>query len=225
MTNHVKVYEKNSQGRTFFMTDCHGNFDLLHEQMKLHAFDTSVDRLFVGGDNCDRGPTSHWVMDYINEPWYISIQANHESMLINAYENPDLRHAYEMLYFNGGAWYYDLTPQKQKEIYEAFKALPLAIEVETSLGKVGIIHAEVPRGDWCKFKDMTNAEIEWEGEAIAQWARTRYDRQDTTPIKNIDLVLVGHTPTKSGEIEKLGNTWYCDLGSFFRNKLCFLEIT
>jgi serine/threonine protein phosphatase 1 len=220
----IKRFEENKIGRDFFTTDIHGSFDLLHEQMRLNAFDTSKDRLFVGGDNADRGPYSDTVLDYIYEPWFISIRSNHEEMLITAYENPTSRSAYEMLYCNGGEWFYDCSPEKQKAVYEAFKSLPLAIEIENPKGLIGIIHAEVPYGDWEKFRGITKAELEWNGYAIAQWARTKYDKQDSTPTKGLYKQFSGHTPTNSGEVEQLGNVFYCDLGSFFRHKISFIEI-
>ena len=43
-------------------------------------------------------------------------------------------------------------------------------------------------------------------------------------VKGVDFVLTGHTPTKSGEIEILGNQVFADLGSFFRGKLSIIEI-
>lgn len=220
----IKRFEENTVGRDFFTTDIHGSFDLLHEQMRLHAFDTTKDRLFVGGDNSDRGPYSDTVLDYIYESWFHSIRANHEEMLITAFEDPTSRNAYEMLYCNGGEWYYDCTPEKQKAIYEAFKSLPLAIEIESPNGLIGIIHSQVPFNDWEQFRCITKAELEWSGYAIAQWARTKYDKKDTTNVKGLYKCLVGHSPTNSGEVEQLGNTYYCDLGSFFRDKLAFIQI-
>ena len=220
----IKRFKENTKGRTFYTTDIHGCYDLLHEQMRLHAFDTSKDVLFVGGDLADRGPYSDTVLDYIYEPWFHSIRANHEEMLITAFENPTGRNAYEMLYCNGGEWFYDCTPEKQKAIYEAFKSLPLAIEIETPNGLIGLIHAQVPFNDWEQFRGITKAELEWNGYAIAQWTRTKYDKKDTTNVKGLYKCLVGHSPTNSGFIEQLGNTFYCDLGSFFRDKLAFIQI-
>lgn len=228
MSSHVKVYGPNLKGRDFFCTDLHGCYDLLHEKLKEVRFNSNVDRLFSGGDWCDRGPDSKYVLDYLNEPWINSVRANHEEMLISAYEEPNSRQAYQMLFCNGGEWYYDnyhTTPEDQKSIYETFKSLPLGIEIHTKSGKkVGIVHADIPYGDWEKFKDASGSELEMNVAAIAQWGRSRYDRKDITPIKNIDYVLVGHTPTHSGEIEILGNVHFCDLGSFFRGKISFMEI-
>lgn len=220
----IKTFKENTIGRDIFTTDLHGCYYLLHEQLKLHAFDTTKDRLFVGGDWCDRGPDSQHVLDYIYEPWIHSIRSNHEEMLITAFENPTSRSAYEMLYCNGGEWFYDCTPEKQKAIYEAFKSLPLAIEIESPDGLIGIIHAQVPMDDWEKFRNMNQMELEWNGYAIAQWARTKYDKQDKTDVKGLYKLLVGHSPTNSGEVEQLGNTFYSDLGSFFRDRIAFIQI-
>lgn len=221
----IKTFKENKSGRDFFTTDLHGYYDLLHEAMRLNAFDTTKDRLFVGGDNCDRNPDSTNILDYIYEPWFHSIRGNHEEMLITAYENPTSRNSYEMLYCNGGEWFYDCTPEKQKAIYEAFKSLPLAIEIESPNGLIGLIHSQVPLNDWEQFRGITKAELEWNGYAIAQWARTKYDKRDTTDVKGVRAILSGHTPTTSGEVEWLGNQAFADLGSFFRDKISFIELT
>lgn len=220
----IKTFKENKSGRDFFTTDLHGYYDLLHEAMMLNAFDTTKDRLFVGGDNCDRNPDSTNILDYIYEPYIHSVRGNHEEMLIQAYENKLLGQVARMLYSNGGEWYWDCNPEKQKAIYEAFKSLPLAIEIESPNGLIGVIHAEVPYGDWEKFRNISDIELEYNGEAIAQWARTKYDKQDDSDVKGLYKCFVGHTPTNSGEVERLGNVFFCDLGSFFRHRLSFIEI-
>lgn len=80
-------------------------------------------------------------------------------------------------------------------IYQAFKSLPLGIEILLPNDRaVGIIHAEVPYNDWDQFKAITKAELEWDGEATAQWARSWYSQKYNGIVKGIDTVLVGHTP-------------------------------
>lgn len=229
---HIQYFDlRNHKGRSFFSTDIHGHFHLLHEKLREVSFDSTKDLLFLAGDMTDRHLDSKYILDYLNEPWIHSIRGNHEEMVVSYIESisPDYpdgeRQPFEMLYFNGGAWFFDLTVAQQMRIYETFKSLPLAIELESRSGKkVGIVHAEVPYGDWEQFKNITKAELKWNGEAVAQWARTKYDRQNQDFVKNIDLVLVGHTPTESGNVEVLGNVWYCDAGSFFRSKLNFFEL-
>lgn len=223
---HIKRFDlRKFKGRVFFTTDIHGHFDLLHEKLREVAFNADTDILFVGADMCDRGPDSKYVLDYIYEPWLHSIQGNHEAMLIDAYENPDCRQAYQMLFYNGGEWFYDIDEQHQKAIYQAFKELPLSIELLLPNNvKVGIVHADCPFNDWNKWTNITKAELEWNGKATAHWSRRNYDRGVPVNVKGVDFVLTGHTPTKSGEIEILGNQVFADLGSFFRGKLGIIEI-
>lgn len=219
--NHIKYFERNTEGRDFFTTDLHGCYNLLHQKLREVAFDTNKDRLFSGGDWCDRGPDSKHVLDYLSEPWIHSIRANHEQMLIDAYESGEESNSAAMLAINGGMWFYEISPAEQKAIYETFKSLPLGIEIA---GKIGIVHAEVPYGGWDRFKTATKAEIEWNHAAIAQWSRTKYDKSINSEVKGIDKVYVGHTPTRTGEVEVLGNVYYSDLGSFFRDKISFIQL-
>lgn len=80
------------------------------------------------------------------------------------------------------------------------------------------MHAE-STDDWDlfeKFIDYGDAYHE------AIWSRTRYRTEYAENVQNIDYVLVGHTPTDSGEVETLGNVIFCDVGAVFRNKLKLL---
>jgi len=223
--NEIKILDlRKHKGRCFYTTDLHGCYDLLHEKLKDVAFDSTKDILIVGGDMCDRGPDSKYVLDYLNEPWLYCVRANHEQLLIEAYEEEFRGWATNCLLSNGGTWVADLQPHELKAIYQSFKSLPLAIELLTPTERIGIIHAQCPYNNWEEFKKMTRQELEWNGYATVQWARTNYDRGWQETIKGVDRLLVGHTPTESGEVEILGNTWYCDTGSFFRNKISFVQL-
>lgn len=225
----VTEYGQNKQGRDFFVTDIHGCFDLLQQELQKVSFNPEKDRLFVGGDCCDRGGQSDQVLEWIQEPWFISIRGNHEQMVadyIDSLAEGDKykeTHAARMLYFNGGDWLFDQPWSKQMAIYESFKSLPLGIELISRSGKkVGIVHAQCPFSDWETFKEMS-----WEGaEATALWARGKYDYPERFDdvVQGVDILLTGHTITKSGEIEKIGNQWYCDVGSFVYNRLALIEI-
>jgi len=222
---HIKILDmRQHKGRVYFTTDLHGHYDLLHEKLKEVAFDSSVDILIIGGDMCDRGPDSAHVLDYLNEPWIYCIRGNHEELLIGAVEENFEGWATNCLIGNGGAWVGAISEELMKAIYESFKSLPLAIELLTPTEKIGIIHAQCPYNNWDEFKKMTGVELDFNGAATAQWARTNYDKQADIQVKGIDRLMVGHSPTRSGEVEVYGNTWYCDLGSFFRNKISFVQL-
>lgn len=210
------------KGRILFTTDLHGHYDLLHEHLKLVSFDSSKDILIIGGDMCDRGPDSAHVLDYLNEPWIHCIRGNHEELLIGAVEENFEGWATNCLIGNGGAWVGGISDELMKAIYESFKSLPLAIELLTPTEKIGIIHAQCPYNSWSEFSKMLPVELEYNGAATAQWARSNY--QKDILVEGVDRLLVGHTPTDSGEVEVYGNTWYSDLGSFFRDKISFIQL-
>lgn len=226
--NHIHQYDfRNHSGRIFFTTDLHGNYELLHEKLREVGFHfLNGDILIVGGDWTDRGPHSHDVLDYLDEPWIISVQGNHEEIFIGAFnEGFNERKAYSgCLFDNGGEWARKLSHDHAKAIAETFAALPLAIELLLPTETVGIIHAEVPYCDWNKFKDMEETEYRWDGRNTAQWGREKYRYSNETHVAGVDRVFVGHTPTNKGSVEILGNVWYCDLGSHFRDKIGFVEI-
>lgn len=224
---HIHQYDlRDFNGRIFYTTDIHGNFEALHYEMRKAAFDTSKDLLFVGGDNVDRGLDSKYVLDYINEPWFISVSGNHEALFIDGYEyewdkdNSSVR----TLKAHGGEWIWGLSDMEKSAIYQSFLTLPLGIELLMGNKKIGIVHAEVPYNDWDQFVNITKAELDWDGVATCQWARSWYSRRYNGKVKGVDFALIGHTPTDSGDVEPLGNMLFCDAGSFFRDKLNFIEL-
>jgi hypothetical protein len=79
------------------------------------------------------------------------------------------------------------------------------------------VHASVVYDDW----NVLLSRLEHAGPRDAvfeamMWDRSRYNCKDTTLIKNVTKVYVGHTPVKDGPLE-LGNTVYIDQGAVFKN--------
>ena len=224
--NHIhQINLREFKGRVFFVSDVHGHYGLLHDALCEVGFNKKTDLLISGGDWTDRGPDSQYVLDWLNEPWIHSVRGNHEEMFIGAVdENWEGRNTNTLLR-NGGMWIIDLKEPQVKAIYESFKSLPLGIELLMPNGRtIGVVHAEVPGYDWNFFKEVTAKELEWNEQAVAQWARTWYDRGYRTQVAGVDFVLVGHTPTDSGGVEQHGNMVFTDSGCFFRNKLNLIEL-
>jgi len=228
---HIAQYDlRDFKGRVFAVSDLHGHYDLLQITHSEVAFNGQTDLLFVGGDWTDRGPDSRYVLDYVNEPWIHSIQGNHERMYIDGFEahwHPNNRSVLT-LKAHGGDWIWNagLTDLDKILIHEAFSNMPLGIELLLPNGhKVGMIHAEVPYNDWNKWLNITKAELEWDGMATAQWARTWYSKKYQGEVTGVDLVLVGHTPTDSNDVEQYGNMVFIDGGSFFSGKINLVELT
>ena len=218
---HIQHFKKNEHGKDFVVGDIHGMFSLLDKELIKIGFDFNRDRLFAVGDLVDRGPESDMFWDYLRTGWFFSVKGNHEQMVIDSvsdeYPNAAGNHA-----VNGGLWLYGLPEVEQQCYAEIFKDLPLAIELETSSGLVGIIHAEVPLGDWDLFKSMYDSNKD-RFDSIAMWARTKITSKDSSTVKGIDRVYVGHTPLN--EVNELGNVIYIGTGGCFSGgKLTILEV-
>lgn len=212
----IKYFEKNTQGRDFVVGDIHGEFTKLQRALDIVKFDGIIDRLFTMGDLVDRGTESEEFWDYLRKPWFHSTRGNHEQMLIDSVEQGPTSHSSAMHAMNGGMWLYGLSEIEQKCYAEMMKDLPLAIEIDTDNGKIGLVHGEVPLGDWSLFKSMYESNQE-RFESVALWARSKIDRKDTSVVKGIDHVYVGHTPVVKGFV-KLGNVTYIDEGVCFTGK-------
>lgn len=219
----IEKYSINKKGRDFVIGDIHGMFSWLVVFLKKINFDEKNDRLFAVGDLVDRGPESHRVQDFLKKKWFHSVRGNHENMIIDR--------VYEYSY----SWLSEFSNDRVHEIRNDFLKLPIMIEIETSYGKVGIVHAEVPDfiDDWNIFKK----ELAYNGEAVheAMWGRTRIEdicfineasendinsdgfskelqyRKFRDNVKNITYTFHGHSviPTPI----KRGNQFFIDTGA------------
>src|SRR5450830_529444 len=92
------------------------------------------------GDLIDRGPGVLDGLKLLGEPWFYTVKGNHEWMLINAYrQDPHARYA-----SHGAGWWSTIADESKPMIIERLESLPLAIEIETVKGLVGVVHADVP---------------------------------------------------------------------------------
>lgn len=204
------------RGRDFIVADIHGSFHLVKRALDAVSFNPKVDRLFVVGDLVDRGPYSQAVLEFLREPWVFVVRGNHEQMVLDLYATGTLDE--DALAFhverNGMGWWLE-TPQARREaILDLFAQLPVAMEIETARGSVGMVHAEVPVGmDWPTFVSKLEA-FDHHTIQSALWGRIRASRNDTRGVRGIDRVFSGHTP-QFGGARKLGNCYLVDTGACF----------
>ncbi|WCM21390.1 metallophosphoesterase [Paraburkholderia bryophila] len=216
MNTFVQHYTKNTLGRDFAVGDIHGMFSLLQTELDGMGFDPSVDRLFSVGDLVDRGPDSELCLEWIAKPWFHAVQGNHEDMAIR-WPNGHMDGGNYAA--NGGGWNVANTPDSQRQYADALGALPIAIEVETAEGMVGIVHADCPFPNWPDFiwalsnesitKNMRDRVID-----AAMWSRERIQSEDQSGVEDVRAVIVGHTPLKRPSV--LGNVYHIDTGAVFR---------
>jgi serine/threonine protein phosphatase 1 len=195
--------------------DLHGTFSLLAQALSHVQFDPTVDRLFSVGDLIDRGPCSSAVLGYLRQPWFFAVRGNHEEMLLHCYAGGvcNERMLAENVEKHGLAWWLDTTEDEKVNILVALSELPLAMEVDTARGCVGLVHADVPEGQsWPTFVERLEAGHS-SARMYALWSRERVERKDHQGVPGIDRVYVGHTPQPG--VRCLGNVWMIDTGAVY----------
>lgn len=213
----VERYPINTEGRDFVVGDIHGAFTLLLGAMNSIGFNPEKDRLFSVGDLIDRGEESARVSRFLAQPYVHAVRGNHEDMLMQLHSNgefPEITNNHWMVKNNGLGWWIDTPMEQKQEILIAIRKLPIVIEVDTPRGLVGIVHAEVESGlNWQEFIDHIKAGDEKITEN-ALWGRSRIKANDTSGVKGIGRVMVGHTPQWGGA-KRFGNIYAVDTGAIF----------
>lgn len=214
----IRRIERNIAGRDFAVGDIHGHFTALQGALDAVAFDPVRDRLFSVGDMVDRGPESEQVLDWLAKPWFFAVQGNHEDIAVRYVWGEVGGGNYLSL---GGAWLMGLSMAEQNEIAVQLADLPVAMEVETGGGLVGLVHADCPMPSWellrvalCSqtMPDAVPAELLGRIVATCQWSRTRIDASDQSLVDGVRAVVVGHTPVSRPAI--LGNVYHIDTGAW-----------
>lgn len=222
----IKRFERNTAGRDLVVGDIHGNFTKLQQALDRIGFDPALgDRLFSVGDLVDRGPESASVLDWLSRPWFHPVQGNHEDMAIR-WGRPDCRMDPVLYAQNGGAWNIANTQPERLAISDALSALPLAIEIETAAGLVGIVHAE-PTEDWDELRTILQdntiprSRMKVLRERVL-WDRSRIEEGFTGGVKGLCAAVVGHTPRNTPLW--LGNVLYIDTYGWYPHPSCSFSI-
>lgn len=214
----IKRFALNAAGRDLIVGDVHGEFSLLERALDAKRFDPAGDRLFSVGDLIDRGRDSPAALRWLAQPWFHAVLGNHEDLALNAVEDANARFWWTRV--NGGEWWLDQGEELRGRMLEAFRCLPLAIEVETAGGRAGIVHADVPRGlSWERFvKRLEKGDKRCRETAL--WGRGRARDANAPPVAGIDKVFCGHTPVLAPRA--VGNVCFIDTGACYGRDLTLL---
>lgn len=216
ITSRILRLGANTRGRDFVIGDVHGAFDLVLESMRQVTFDKDRDRLFSVGDLVDRGPESHRCLRFLRQPYVYAVRGNHEQMLIDIHaggEPPEALVQY-LKARNGFGWWEKTEPAMRAQIVQAVSELPLAIEVQTPRGTVGLLHAEVPIGmSWPKFLHNLEAGDEATIESCLE-GRQRVQQHDSSGVHGVGRIFVGHSIHWQGAT-RYGNVYAIDSGAIF----------
>lgn len=214
MLNTLKHFPGNEVGRDFIVGDIHGCFRQLEQALATHCFATARDRLFCVGDLVDRGADSGEVLDWLRAPWFHAVRGNHEQMAIDvlAGRYDAGRHGR-----NGGSWFLALPPSRQRTIVDAFSALPIALEIASSQGLIGLVHADLGAPDWSTLREALRRPPGDSRRTLlirdALWSRRRVQEHDLSGVPDLYALIVGHTPMR--DVTCLGNVFYIDTGAAY----------
>ena len=209
----------NQAGRDFVVGDVHGCFSRLSTELDRLEFNCNVDRLFSVGDLVDRGPQSSAVLDWLTRPWFHAVRGNHEQMALDylaAAIDPDDYRLY------GGLWFTELSLLRQQQTATHFDTLPIAIEVDTPSGLVGIVHGDCPFTSWEELVEVLSSENALVIAETCLSSRERIIKMDDSGVTGVARLFVGHTPVPRPMT--LGNVHYIDTGAVFGNPLTVMQI-
>ena len=214
---------QNTAGRDFVVGDIHGAFDKVEELLVMVGFDYKADRLVSVGDLVGRGPDSDQALDWLARPGFFAVMGNHELMALAHACGGEEEAAGHII--NGGEWMAPMAADIKREYAEAFARMPLAIEIPTPRGAVGVVHADIAPGQsWQSLVSELEADSR-ESANWLLWSRQRFESAmigDSTPdVAGIRRIYVGHTPVK--EPLGVGNVSFIDTGLAFGGSLTLLN--
>ncbi|WDY60414.1 metallophosphoesterase [Pseudomonas sp. PSKL.D1] len=210
----------NSKGRDLAVGDIHGHFRRLEQCLAAAGFDPRVDRLFSVGDLVDRGPQSEEALAWLAEPWFYAVQGNHEALAVTCLRGGRLD--LEMYRSAGGGWFLDLPGWAQERFAGHFAQLPIAMEVQTDAGLIGLLHADSPFPRWDTLRTWLELDDDPEVREVCQWSRRRLKEGDTQPVEGVRALLVGHTPVVQAKV--LGNVWHLDTGGWAAGHFTLMDM-
>lgn len=213
----------NPRGRDYAVGDIHGHFSRLEATLRRARFDPARDRLFSVGDLVDRGPESPRALEWLAQPWFHAVQGNHE-VLTRQYVEGDPQLNPDDYRSSGGTWFMQSTRQEQERYALRFAELPVALEVETPLGLVGLVHAHCPFSSWTTLREYLTGALPYavELEESFQWSRARLKQRDESEVRDVRAVVVGHTPLRRPR--RLGNVWHIDTAGWSEGYFSLLEL-
>lgn len=218
----IKRFEKNTAGRDFAVGDIHGHFTRLQAALDAAGFDPAIDRLFSVGDLVDRGPECRQALDWLAKPWFHPVRGNHDDYVCR-FDTCDV----ENWVYNGGAWFAGLAWDEQREFAAQFRDLPIAIEVDTPGGLVGLVHADCPFPSWFQLQfELTCATKRARLKQVkntCMWSRSRIEQGDQSGVADIRAVICGHSPLQAPVV--LGNVFHIDTAGWSSGYFTLLNLS
>lgn len=208
----VRRLPPNLSGRDFIVGDIHGAYDAVWMAMRQARFNPACDRLISVGDLIDRGVGSARVVRFLQQPYVHAVRGNHDHEFCGL--EPEEIRLLATVPRLGMGWARHLCDQALLEIQAALRRLPLALEISTDRGLVGVVHAEpLPGLSWQQFVQALQLR---QPQAIdsALRSRDRLRTGESSVVAGVGRVYVGHTMQPHARM--LGNVVAVDTGAVLR---------
>ena len=198
------------------VSDLHGCYQLLMEEIKQRHINPYEDLLICVGDLIDRGPDSVKCLQLLNENWFYTVRGNHEQMALDDLHN----NRFGLWLMNGGVWFAELQGE-QRELALALlgrcETLPWIIEITCTNGVNVIAHADYPSSHYEWDKPVVKQSILWDRERLRDLMNGHEEG-----IAGADHFWFGHTPlNKRFDCQ---NLHYIDTGAVFGGSLTLAQL-
>lgn len=237
----IQYFEENRIGHDWVVGDIHGMFSLLESTLDDIDFNRKHDRLFCTGDLIDRGYESIRVLEFLKKPWFFSVRGNHDMMPIRALRALLKNDEIPLMEWKamGGEWFDEHAIAEVAEVAHALMDMPMAFEIQSANGLIGITHGEPKIGlAWPQIKfflengcHLTLFDLVWgrhrleailgDCEQIKELSKSHIDRWS---VEGVHHLITGHSIIPHWL--RLGNIHYLDTGACYeRGCLTLLDIS
>lgn len=223
LANKVIYSDWNTKGKDLVVGDLHGCYNEFMYFLTALNFNFNSDICNSVGDLIDRGENSYECLQLIYEPWFKSIYANHEQMMVEGLlgKNDNMM---DYWIYNDGSWQYGYDNQKLKDDAQFIvDNIPYVRVIGRGTNKrVNIVHAEFfvnPNTyEYITDKDIDNWVFTGNTDGLI-WGRRfienkiSYRNDSKYDNSNLSITYCGHTPV---EIPiQVMNHRYIDTGAVF----------
>ena len=231
-SEYILHLERNPVGRDFVVGDIHGHFELFDLLLKDIDFDFRVDRMISVGDTIDRGPESERAIHYWRQPWFYLVRGNHEALLEGTMGFSS--NMYSLWMQNGGEWSSRVPETLLQEMAAMIKSMPYAISIDTPMGQVGVVHADMPAHyNWTKLaNDLQKRKLNDKGIKPLLWSRETFRQYwmalesgvmvEEPQVSGIHKVYMGHNVVRNPVL--YGNMVFIDTGTYCNNTLTAVDL-
>ena len=196
------------------VSDIHGCYQWLMDELQRRHFDPYADLLISVGDIIDRGPDSVKCLQLLHEKWFRAVRGNHEQMALDAIESND----FALWAMNGGSWFSTLQDKTHAlTLLEACRDLPHIIEITCVNGLNVVAHADYPAEAYVWNKPVSLQRVLWDRDRLMGFMVGKGQG-----IQGADHFWFGHTPLDKRY--DFNNLHYIDTGAVFDGFLTLVQL-